>query len=391
MARTSPLAPLHQQTQAQTAPYAPDGAEPIDLVEYFGPIELEYAALRKACVLIDLPHRATIELTGPDRLAFLERMLTQKIGDLEPFETRRSFWLGRNGRIEADLRVTELGDRTRLDLDAHAGVRTLETLGSFVIMDDVELTDATDRLHRLVLIGPEAIGLLARVGEPVDGFDLAGIEPGRGGVVRIAGHRVLIDRDDTMGETGLHMLMPVDAVVEVWEAILAAGVRPAGWHALNIARVEAGTPIYALDFGPTSLPHETGILDDRVSFTKGCYLGQEIVARMASRGGVKQRLVALRAHGERLDRLDGSMRQPVTGSPVFAVTDENDPENQSPIGAVTSSVLSPMLGGVAICFAVVKRSSTEPGTELLVEADDALIDARVQPQLRFWPTSVGER
>src|SRR4051812_36724439 len=109
MAAVSPLLRWHQQAEAALQTYGPPEAG-VQVVETFGELELEYAALRKHCVLIDQPQRGTIQVTGADRLAFLNRMVTQELKGLAPFQVRRSFWLNRKGRIDADLRIIELGD-----------------------------------------------------------------------------------------------------------------------------------------------------------------------------------------------------------------------------------------------------------------------------------------
>ncbi|MEX2217923.1 MAG: glycine cleavage T C-terminal barrel domain-containing protein [Phycisphaerales bacterium] len=393
MARVSPLRTLHQQAEASLALYGPPEAG-VRLVETFGELELEYAALRKSCVLLDQPHRGVLGVTGRDRLEFLNRMVTQELKGLEPFQSRRSFWLNRKGRIEADLRIVELGERMLVDLDVHAAERTLKSLEAFVIAEDVRLEDATERLHRFALHGPGAAALLARLSRPVAGPPLGDLGEGRACVISLAGHEVVVDSDAAAGEIGLELTLAVEAAAPVYEQLLEAGhthngdggpgaaptLRPAGWHAFNIARIEAGRPLFNLDFGPDSLPHETGVLRERVSFTKGCYLGQEVVARMDSRGHSKRTLVALRFDQSQTRTSLGEPRQPVTGSHVWGA---KEPEGD-PVGAVTSSTLSPMLGGEPICFAAVKPGFSEPGAHLLVAADDAKLPATVQPRLAFW-------
>src|SRR5439155_17574914 len=117
--------------------------------------------------------------------------------------------------------------------------------------------------------------------------------------------------------------------------------RRIGWHAYNIARIEAGWPIFNIDFGPDSLPHETGVLEDRVSFKKGCYLGQEVVARMQSLGHPKQRLVGLKA--KEWTTSGGEEGVPEEGTRVYAQA-RGQEGGQPPevVGAVTSSAASPM-------------------------------------------------
>ena len=175
--------------------------------------------------------------------------------------------------------------------------------------------------------------------------------------------------------------MPRDRAAAIWEFLLATDhivgqdkrrVRPIGWLAFNIARIEAGTPLFNIDFGPTNLPHESGILHDRVSFTKGCYLGQEIVARMESLGKPKQTLVGLKMQSDLL---------PVAGAQVFE-RGADDVMGQQ-IGIVTSSTLSPMLGAAPIAFAMLKTACAAAGAAVLVNAEGEQVKATVE-SLRFW-------
>jgi folate-binding protein YgfZ len=143
--------------------------------------------------------------------------------------------------------------------------------------------------------------------------------------------------------------------------------------AYNIARVEAGWPLFQIDFTSESLPAETGVLGDRVSFTKGCYLGQEVVARMRSLGKPKQVLVGLQL---------GAGQEPKLPEERAAIYAEADAEK--PIGTVTSSTLAPMLGASPIALARVRTAHADAGTMLHVEAEGERVAFEVQPQLAFW-------
>lgn len=393
MARVSPLRRMHQEAEASLLHYGPADKD-VQLVETFGEMELEYGALRKGCILLDEPNRGTIVATGADRVSFLNRMVTQELKDLTPFRSVCSFWLSRKGRIDADLRIIELPDRTLLDMDVHSAAGAMAGLSAFIVADDVTLTDATEQMHRLALHGPTGPALLEAISTPVDGPRVGALLPGQACIVSIVGRDVVVDRDDPTGDPGLELHLRVEDALPVYQQLIEAGaphepddpsgadltsrirLRPSGWHAFNMARIEGGRPMYRLDFGPDSLPHETGILRERVSFTKGCYLGQEIVARMESRGQSRARLCALR-----LDPGDqGAPVQPVTGAQVF---DRGDPGGEV-IGLVTSSAISPMLGGVAVCFAMVRSDRANPGAELLVSAEGALCVGRVQDGLTLW-------
>jgi len=388
----SPLHDRHAADGAIFLRYAGDGpgAAGAEIVESFADLEVEYAAVRKGCVLLDMAQRATVRVTGRDRLEFLNRMVTQELKGLGPFEVRRSFWLNRKGRVDADLRIVEVENATLFDVDLLVGASAAKSLEAFVFSEDVRFEDVTQGFHRLALHGPTAAALLEKVapGAP----ELA---PGRAARVTVAGHSVVVDRQDDTGEVGLHLLVGADAVVEVYDALVSAGVdegagqgtiardavrlKPAGWGAYNIARIEAGTAVFNIDFGTSNLPAETGVLEDRVSFKKGCYLGQEVVARMHSLGHPKQRLVALRVEAPEDPRA-----QPVTGAALAAASDGE----RKAIGAVTSSARSPMLGDACIALAQVKWDFTPAGTELVVQTDAGWLPARVQEGMRFWGRGV---
>jgi folate-binding protein YgfZ len=395
MATHTPLKPSHIEGGAMLRAYGPEEAG-IELVEAFDYVEAEYAAIRKHAGVFDQPHRGTLEITGPERLAFLHRMITQDVKGMQPGEVKRGFWLSRKGRIEADLRLLELGDRMLVDLDAHNAAGAAESLGAYIITEDVQITYATERWHRLSVHGPAARALVAR--HCADDSAVMRLEPDRAVRVELLGQEAIIDRQDITGEVGLELLVPTDHAATVYRALAAPhdpatrlegrGYQPdpegrarrIGWHAMNIARIEAGTPVYNIDFGPSNLPHETGVLRDRVSFTKGCYLGQEIVARLDALGNPKQKLVGLKIEDPEGAARDGA-RVPPSGAPVFI---ETAPEKRDLVGAVTSSTIAPLVGGVPVAFAMVKFKHATPGTRVLVEAEGgALLGAEVREGLRF--------
>jgi len=349
-----------------------DGAP--EVIGSFGELEIEYATLRRSCVLVDEPQRGVIEVAGADGLEFLDRMLTQKLDDLEAGASRASFWLNRQGRILADLRVVVLDGVVLLDVDVTAAEMVARSLGEFVFTEDLTIHDVSAQWHRFALHGPETLKVLsAATGAEVS------IEPGQAARVSVAGAEISLDRCDLTGEPGVEVFVRAAEAWKVWDAMVGAAelagiaLRPVGWHAFNIARVESGNPMFYLDFGPDSFPAETGVLESRVSFVKGCYLGQEIVARMHSRGHPKQQLVGLRLSTPE----DVGDWQPVTGMPVLAGDEQ--------VGVVTSSSISPMLGAEPICFAMVGWAQSQAGMVLGFRDGDEAHVCTVQPGLRFWP------
>ena len=414
MTLPSPIHPLLEAAEASFRPYgdAPDGHPgPAVLAEQIAELELEYAAIRKHAALFDQPHRGVILVTGSDRLDFLGRMITQDVKPLPPFSWRHSFWLNRKGRIDADMRVIVLPDRILLDMDIHAVSRTLAGLNAYIITEDVTLRDATHDIHRLSVHGPGAAVSLASVvahAQTVPGVapqsTLPTLERGLAMTCAFGGSILTVARDDSTGEIGLEVFVPRDLARPLYEALVSRAhdhsppsahakptaplLRPIGWHALNIARIEAGTALYNLDFGPNNLPHETGddVLKSRVSFKKGCYLGQEIVARMDARGHPKIVLGALALEGADARDDAGTPRQPVTGAPLFTTADASG----EPVGAVTSSTVSPMRSSTPILFAMVRHANSEPGTTLFVPAEGRVVVATVQKGLVFWSRATGQ-
>lgn len=388
--------------EASVLPYgaagSPDGV--VEVVSTFGDLELEYAALRKHCVMLDLPQRGVIEVTGRDRLDFLNRMVTQELKGLPPFRAKRSFWLNGKGRVEADLRIVDFPSRTLLEMDVMVVRRVMETLGAFIVTEDVVLTDRTESMHRLSLHGPTGLWLLGAIASSAAGADASGpafdeLMPDRACVIRIGPAEVVVFREDSAGEVGLELVVAAEQALFVYQQLLDLGhdrdhgesstpggtlasrvrLRPAGWHAWNIARIEAGSPLFLLDFGPQSLPAETGVLNDRVSFTKGCYLGQEIVARMHARGHPKQLLCAVKFE---IKNPEGSTLpvQPISGAALTL-----DGGDGAAIGAVSSSTLAPMVGSAPIALAAIKHAHAKPGTVVVAPAEGLHIKGVLQPTL----------
>lgn len=360
-------------------PYGPQESVECEIVGSYGAnaIEAEYAALRRTAGIMDCPNRATLRITGTERRDFLNRMVTAELKDMDAGHVRPAFWLNRKGRIDADLLLIELGDSMLVDVDVHQAEHTVTTLSDFVFAEDVAIANVTDELYRLCIHGRRALEVIVAASERND----VSLENHQAGTVQIAGHDVSVARHDQVGDVGLHLFIIREQAPIIWERLLQTDqqlcdgkrrIRPVGWYAFNIARIEAGTPIFNVDFGPTNLPHESGLLHERVSFTKGCYLGQEVVARMENLGKPKQMLIGLKLPSEQL---------PASGAQVI---EPQEGEMGDPVGVVTSSTISPMLGAAPIAFAMVKSKHAMPGQSLRVYGEGEPVEATVRG-LRFWP------
>jgi len=397
MSRHSPLCDLHEaevRAQAARTSHAEADARPgaavgemsvpleveylfigespdevCEVVAAFGVVELEYAAIRKGAGLMDCPQRATLRVTGGDRRDFLGRLLTQELKGLAVGQSAESFWLDRKGRIVADLLLVETGEEILIDVDIHSAAAVVESLGEFVFVEEVEIEDVSETQHRLELQGAKAGEVLSQFGAEGEGLG----EPLGSGGLMIGGVEVFWVRRDSCGEPGFGLFVPTAGAEQVWVALTGAGAKPVGWFAYNTARIEAGTPIFNVDFGRNNLPHESGLLKQRVSFTKGCYLGQEIVARLENLGKPKQVLGGVRMKGDDL---------PVAGAVVYGEGEKGA------IGVVTSSTLSPMGGAVPVGLAMLKRAHSEPGTAVMIDAEGGLAEGEVCA-LPFWKGTNG--
>ena len=365
-AETAPLRPT-----VAWMPYGPESSACVEMAADLGSPAAEYSAIRRGVGVLDGFVRGTLRLRGADRVAFLQRMVTQDLKDLRSGEVRESFWLNRKGRVQADLLIAEFGDELLVDVDRFVASETVEQLRGFLFSEDVQIEDATATTGRLALHGAAALTLLMALGVQGDALE----SDRTCASVRLGSLEARAVRRDLAGVPGIELFIAPDAVVPLFDALLAAGlaqpVRPVGWHAFNVARIEAGSPLFLVDFGRDALPHETGLIARRVSFRKGCYLGQEVVARMESLGKPKQRLVALRMREDRL---------PVSGAEVHA-----EAAGGEVVGSITSSAPAPMLGSACVAFAMLKYAQGEPGTRVRVPAEGDWAIAEVQPQLRFLP------
>lgn len=357
------LLTLHEKAGAELQAY-----DQVQIVSTFGEPEAEYAAIRKAAALIDQPQRGVLELTGKDRLAFLNNLLTNQTWDksakrgLEAGQGVYAFFLGKNGRISADMTVIERGDRTFLEMDARLVEPVRAAFDKYLFAEQVQMTDCVESIRQISLHGPQALTILRQAsGAEVPELPLLGSTE-----ITLYGVQAVVWRDDPAAVPGYHLLIKTNSVEAVWSGLLAQigqsaelgrrALRPAGWAAFNATRVEAGRPIFGIDFDDSVLPHETGQIARAVSFNKGCYLGQEIVARMQARGQFSRQLVGIRMSDDGL---------PIAGAMIY---DDND--NQ--IGGVTSSTVSPVLSNAAICLGLVKRAFIPVGTVLTIPAEGKL-------------------
>ncbi len=263
------------------------------LPDYFGDAAAEYRNARETVALIDKNYRAYLSFTGPDRVRYLNAILTNNIKDLPAGQGIVSLLLNPQGHILAEIETYGFAERLLCVSYAMIRERLIEWLDKYIIMDDVTLTDETPRYGTLALEGPKAAALV----QEVAGADVTKYE-------ELSSHRrsvgsipCLIVKRSPGGVPGAELVVDSDKLADLWQ-ILSDAARwheggPMGYAALSALRLAQGVPWFGYDFGEKQIPHEAGLQDSHISYTKGCYTGQEIVERVRSRGQVNRQRVAL--------------------------------------------------------------------------------------------------
>lgn len=320
MIRQSPLHELHLSHGAVLGER--DGR---NLPVHFGRSADEYEAVRSAVGLFDLSHRALLQLTGPDRASFLQGMLSNDVRALQSFEGQYAALLTQQGKVIADVRVLCSLNSFYLDFWDSLREKVSAHLDRYLIADEVEIADRSEEYGMLSLQGPGSHALLSAALATM--IELP-TRPRQHAMVEISGAATCVVRESHTGEAGYDLIAPsvsLPAIAAELTAIgKASGAAWVGEDAQEVLRVEAGLPRYGVDFTEENLLLEVGI--DAVSFTKGCYLGQEVVERIRSRGHVNKKLCGLLIDGEEAAAPGDSIKA-------------GDRE----VGRITSSVLSPRL------------------------------------------------
>ncbi len=264
----------------------------------FDGIETEWRRARESVALFDTSYHAVFELAGSDRARYLNAITSGDIRSLTAGHGVPGLLLNAQGHILAEIDTLALDDRFLLVSHAMAATRTLETLDRYIIMDDCTLSDVSGAWASCAVEGPRAWATLAQV----TGASLEGLPPFGHQDAPIAGTKCRILRRAHCGLPGAEIFVPREGVGSVWqklqEAARASGGGPIGWEAVNALRIEAGMRWFGADFDDTVIPQEAGLEQTHISYTKGCYTGQEIVERVRSRGKLNRWLVLLEFSGQ---------------------------------------------------------------------------------------------
>jgi folate-binding protein YgfZ len=322
----------------------------------YGDELLEYAAVRESGAgLIDLSFRGRLLATGSEAVQFLNGLITNDMKTLAESTSMPAIFPSVQGRLVASVRVIRLADTPTekapvpaflLDTEAATYEQVLKMIEKFTLAGDFHVADQTATTAMISLQGKAATQMIGTVfGETV-----AVMKGGSVLQTKWNDEAITVVRAAPTGEGGFDLIVGSSQAAALWSSLVAAGARPVGYDALEILRIEAGVPRYGKDMDETTVVTETN-LDDAVSYTKGCYIGQEIIARIKYRGHVAKKLRGLVF--DQFSKIDAP-------SPIRSIDDKE-------IGQITSTVYSPHVGQ-RLALGYVKYDYIASGT--VVKASD---------------------
>lgn len=320
-----------------------------EVVAHYGQPPAEYRSLSESAGVLDLSFRGRLCLIGNDRHTFLNGQVTNNVKDLPANQGVYAAIVSAKGKMQADAYIYNLGEELLLDLEPGLGSIVSTRLEKYIIADDVQVVDAAPHYGLLSVQGPQAAAV-------VNALELGAALPTK--------ELALVSINDAMlgqlyvmnlpriGSAGYDLFVPVAALGAVLDKLITAakavGGGIAGWEALELARIEAGIPRFGQDMDETNLPPEAGIELRAISYTKGCYIGQEIIARIRTYGQVAKALRGLRLP-------DDLPQLPEKGAKLY--------KGEREVGYITSAADSPARRA-KIALGYIRREANQAGAEL---------------------------
>jgi len=336
----------HEELGARLEP----GKSPLS---YSDPEE-EYWTVKRTVGLADISHVGRLRITGKDRVPFLNGLLTNDVSQLKENGGQRSALLNSKARVLADLHLYAQTDSLLIDTGESTASQVKEILDRFIITEDVQIIDVTFDLVQMTVQGPKSSEAIKQV----LGAEAHGLKQFE---QKALGPSTIIARDRT-GQSGYDMILPVLEAEPVWQGFLLnggeIGLNPVGSRALEILRLEAGYPKYAADIDENTIVLEAGF-KDALNFNKGCYLGQEVVARATHIGRVNKQLVGLEV--ETKNSIPPRSKLMSDGREA---------------GFITSAAFSPGLGKVA-SLGYANREFAKEGTKVNAQSGESSFSAVV--------------
>ncbi len=325
----------------------------------FDAFDSEYDACERGAGLADRTYRGLLEVTGKDRAGWLHNLTTNHIARLKTGEGTYAFALDSKGRILFDMNVLVLADRIWLDLDIRWLDRARAHFEKYKVIEDVTVSDRTSAFLRLSLMGSGAGGVLALFGPSnvaiAPHFQVCHLT--------IEGADVACFRHDLCGVPATDLLVPAESAEPTFGKLRACPeVTLVGYDAVNAHRIESAVPWPVSEINDSVLPGETGQTARAVSIDKGCYLGQEIVERMRTRGSLARHLVLIRCDGETVPEPGGKLR-----------VDNED------VGHVTSACIAPK-HRAPLALAYARPAESSAGARVRIEWADGATDGHFVPR-----------
>jgi folate-binding protein YgfZ len=330
----------------------------------FGDPAAEFRALLEGCGLYDMSWQAKLVLTGEDRVRWLNGMVTNNVRDLAVGYGVYCFVLTAQGRIVADLVAYNRGDYLLVTSDRAQAATITETFDRYIIMDDVEVADISDQLAAVGVAGPRATEILQRAGieipqlpEQGDRGPHAQLAPGQ--VVDLVWRDLGISvvRNTHPNLDGYEIWFAAEHTPTVWDALAAAGAVPVGSEALEWYRIARGVPRHGIDLSQRDLPQETD-QKHALHFTKGCYIGQEIVERIRARAILHRTFTGFLVEGE----------PPAAGTKIT--------QGGKNVGEITSAARIPFPGGeCTVALGYLRRELEAPGTAVQIGEQKATVQS----------------
>ena len=312
-----------------------------ELAGSYGNIPAEFNAAKDAVGIHDSSYVGRVRATGEDVLDLLNRLSTNEVVSLQPGAGAPTVLTDERGRIIDLVTVFNLGEHILLITGPEAKDKVIQWLDKYTIVDDVTLQDTTTSTAMFSMLGPQAGPALSRYA----GVDLDSLEQYHSIHVTPDGTDIQILRNDIGTISRYEVVVAVESAEMVWKGLIECGAKPIGLAAYEMVRVEAGLPGSNKELCETYNPLETGLWDC-ISFTKGCYIGQEVIARLDTYQKVQRHLVTLKFTED---------AQVAEGATLY--------ENEVQVGTVTSVVTLPTTDEM-IGMGYVKKGSSETGTEL---------------------------
>ena len=337
----TPLLTLHQAASA----YLLEDAG-WQIPASFGDAVAEHLACRESAIVVDLSHRGCLRFSGPDTDEFLHRMLSNRVKGLSPGEGAYNTFLTRQGKFISDLYMYKSETSILASVAPGMADTLAEEIDRFIIMDQVEVANETENSFCIGLFGPSSREIIAK-----NGMGKLALEEHS----HTLSDGVMVARELWTGEDGYLLLGPREKAESLWRALSDAGAKPGGVAALESLTLEAGVPLFGKDMTSAVNPMQAGLEEKAIDFDKGCYIGQEVIAKIKYLGQVNRGIVGLKINA-------GDAPEP--GAAVYS-----DEKN---IGSITRAAYCPTVEAV-LALSYLPRALMVPGTGVRVDCrgDDA--------------------